>query len=321
MNAPRREPAPRYSRVSLHTPRALAPGDALMMRRAAIASVAVSSLLAVVKALTFFLTGSVAVLASLVDSAIDLMASAGNLVAVRHAVAPADDQHRFGHGKAEAVAGLAQGAVIVGSMAFLANEAIRHLLDPQPVTFGEVGIMVMVLSMAVTFALITYQRRVVLKTRSLAIAADHMHYAGDLITNFGVIAAVVLSTQFGWHIADPLIGLIIAGVLAFSAWQILSAATNQLMDREIPDADRRRIKEIVLSHSQVRGLHDLRTRIAGTLKFLQLHVEMEPTMTLADAHEASDAIEAELLKAFPGAEILIHLDPYGAEAPPPLALS
>ncbi len=310
--------APKHSTVSQ---RGRAQTDARLMTRAAIASVCVSAVLIAAKSAAFLLSGSVAMLASLVDSAIDFLASAGNLIAVRQSLVPADQQHRFGHGKAEAIAGMAQGLLVVGSMLFLVSEAFGRLLNPLPLDFGWAAIAVMIVSIVLTFALITYQRRVVRETKSLAISSDYLHYFGDLLTNLGVIVAIVLSTNLGWHIADPLIGLGIAGVLAVSAWQILRASLDQLMDHELPEEERQRIKSIVLGFEQVRGLHDLRTRTAGTQTFLQLHVEMDPAMTLANAHEVSDKIEAALLTAFPAAEILIHLDPHGAELPPPLARS
>lgn len=321
MTVMRGKSAPKRSTVSRHAPRGLSLGDASLMTRAAIASVCVSTILIAAKGVAFLLSGSVAMLASLADSAIDLLASAGNLFAVRQAIVPSDHQHRFGHGKAEAVAGLAQGLLVAASMLFLVREAFRRLINPMPLNFGGMAIAVMVLSIVLTFVLVAYQRRVVRDTGSIAISADYLHYVGDLLTNFGVIVAIVLSINLGWHVADPLIGLAIAGVLAISAWQILRTSLDQLMDRELPEEDRQRIKSIVLGFGKVRGLHDLRTRAAGTQTFLQLHVEMDPALTLADAHEVSDMIEAALLKTFPAAEILIHLDPHGAELPPPLARS
>jgi ferrous-iron efflux pump FieF len=169
---------------------------------------------------------------------------------------------------------------------------------------------------------VSYQHRVVRSTRSVAIAADTFHYAGDLLTNLGVIAGLVLSATLGWYLADPLIGLAIAVVLVASAWHVLRGSFDQLMDRELSERDRQRIKSVVLQHPQVKGLHDLRTRTAGSVRFIQLHVEMDPAISLIDAHETSDEIEAKLLQLFPGADILIHQDPYGMEKPPaPLATS
>jgi ferrous-iron efflux pump FieF len=287
------------------------------MRRAAQASVAVSALLVVVKGVAFFLSGSIAILGALADSAMDLIASTANLLAVRHALTPADQQHRFGHGKAEPIAGLAQALFIAASTIFLVYEAVQRIAAPMPVAYEGVGIAVMVFSIVVTFALVTFQRRVVRRTRSTAIAADNVHYAGDLLTNLGVIVGLILSAGFGWYLADPLIGLAIALVLIASAWHVLRGSYDQLMDRELSDRDRQRIKSVVLQHPEVKGLHDLRTRTAGAQRFIQLHVEMDPAISLGAAHETCDEIEAKLLQLYPGADILIHQDPYGLEKPPP----
>ena len=316
-----RAPAPRAVAVSAHAPRIPDPGAAKYMLRAAWGSVGVAVVLVVVKGGAYFYTGSVAVLAALADSAIDLVASLGNLVAVRQALMPADRQHRFGHGKAEPLAGLAQGAFIAVSTSFLAFESVRHLLAPHPLAHGMAGVLVILFSMAATLGLVAYQRRAVRRSGSVAIAADSMHYSGDLLTNAGVVAALILSTYFGWYLADPLIGLAVAAILVWSAWWVVRRSSDQLMDRELPEADRERIKDIVFNHKQVRGLHDLRTRSAGAVSFIQIHIELDPGLSLVRAHQASDEVESALLKAFPGAEILIHIDPHGIEAPPPLALS
>jgi ferrous-iron efflux pump FieF len=293
-----------------------------LMRRAALASVALSALLILVKGVAFFLSGSIAILGALADSTMDLIASTANLLAVRHALMPADQQHRFGHGKAEPIAGLAQALFIVASTVFLVYEAVQRIRMPAPIAYEGLGIAVMVFSTVVTFALVVFQRRVVRQTRSTAIAADNVHYAGDLLTNLGVIVGLVLSAGFGWYLADPLIGLAIALVLIASAWHVLRGSYDQLMDREFSDRDRQRIKSVVLQHPEVKGVHDLRTRTAGTQRFIQLHVEMDPAISLGEAHETCDQIEGKLLQLYPGADILIHQDPYGLEKPPPpLAMS
>lgn len=291
------------------------------MRSAAAASVGVAALLVVVKAAAYIGTGSVAVLGALADSAADLVASLGILFAVRQALTPADTEHRFGHGKAEPLIGLAQSLFIAGSATFLLAEAVSHSISPQPITNALSGIGVIVFSIAVTAGLVMYQRKIVHATGSLAIEADSAHYAGDVLTNLGVIAALLMSTYLGWQYADGIVGFIIAGVLYWGAWWVLRGSLDQLMDREFPEADREQIKKIAFDHHQVKGLHDLRTRASGTQSFIQLHIEMDPALNLAEAHHASDEIEKELRVAFPHAEILIHLDPHGSEEPPPLALS
>lgn len=290
-----------------------------LMRRAAWAAVSVAGLLIALKWAAYTVTGSMAMLASLADSALDLFASAINLVAIRHALTPADAEHRFGHGKAEPLAGLAQAAFIAGSATFLVVESIDRIITPHVVTRGSWGVGVMAFSIAATFALVLYQRHVVRRTGSLAIGADSLHYVGDVLTNLGVIAGIVLATEFGLLVADPLFGLFVAGVLAWSALSVFHQSYDQLMDRELPDAERDRIKAIVMRHKEVMNLHDLRTRAAGTQTFLQLHIELDAAMSLTRAHEVSDAVEAELMVAFPNAEIIIHQDPAGLEAPAKLA--
>jgi ferrous-iron efflux pump FieF len=305
--------------ISPHAPPVIGNAGGHMMTRAAIASVSVSAVLLLVKAIAFAMTGSVAILAALADSGVDLFASVMNLLAVRHALTPSDAEHRFGHAKAEPLAGLGQAAFISGSATFLVWESIQHLLEPHALSNGGVGLAVMAFSIFATIGLITYQRIVVKRTGSLAISADRMHYVGDLLTNFGVMVGIVLSTQLGWYIADPLIGLGVAFVLGWSAWQVFRQSYDQLMDRELPEADRIRIKEIVRAHPEVRGLHDLRTRAAGTTSFIQFHLEMAPDITLSRAHQLSDAVEEQLQESFPGAEIIIHQDPAGLETVPTLA--
>ncbi|MBS0472493.1 MAG: cation diffusion facilitator family transporter [Proteobacteria bacterium] len=290
------------------------------MMRAAMAAVAVATVLAGAKLVTYILTDSIAMLASFADSALDIFASFVNLLAIRHALTPADREHRFGHGKAEPLAGLGQGGLIAGSAAFLIIESASRLLQPHPVEDAFTGVVVMVIAIVATGALVIYQRMVVARTGSVAVGADRMHYLGDLLINGGVIVGIVLSSQFGLLEADPLISIAISCVLLWSAWHVFMQSYHQLMDHELPDADREKIKAIVRGHADVRNLHDLRTRAAGTQSFIQLHLELDPRITLARAHEISDAVEHELLHAFPNAEVIIHQDPAGIEAPPePLA--
>jgi len=291
------------------------------MRRAAWAAVGVASLLILLKAAAFLVTGSIAMMASLADSGLDLVGSTINLLAVGHALTPADREHRFGHGKAEPLAGLAQGAFIAGSALFLVVESVQRLITPQPIEHGVVGLVVMAISIVAVTALVVLQRMTVARTGSPAIGADSIHYFGDLVTNLGVVVGIVLSTQFGWLLADPIVGIIIAGILSYSALHVFRQSYDQLMDRELPDDERTRIKTIVMGHEDVRSLHDLRTRAAGISTFIQMHIELDPALSLTRAHEVSDAVEADLCAAFPNAEVIIHQDPAGLESPPPLAQS
>ena len=290
-----------------------------MMIRVAIAAVAVAALLVAMKTVAYIVTDSIAMMASLADSALDVFASFVNLLAIRHALTPADREHRFGHGKAEPLAGLGQGAFIAGSAAFLVIESVSRLIAPHPIEYPLLGLAVMAVSIATTVVLVIAQRIVVLRTGSIAVGADRMHYLGDIVTNAGVIVGIIASSEFGILVADPLIGLVVAAILAWSAIHVFRRSYDQLMDRELPDADRDRIKQIVRRHHDVRNMHDLRTRMAGVHTFIQLHIELDPDIKLVRAHEISDAVEAELLAAFPRAEVIIHQDPAGVEMPVPLA--
>jgi len=289
------------------------------MIRVAIAAVGVASLLVIMKTVAYIVTDSIAMMASLADSALDVFTSFVNLLAIRHALTPADREHRFGHGKAEPLAGLGQGAFIAGSAAFLVIESVSRLIAPHPISYPGVGLGVMALSIATTVVLIVAQRIVISRTGSIAVGADSMHYVGDVVTNAGVILGIILSSQFGMLIADPIIGIAVAAILSWSAVHVFRQSYDQLMDRELPDTDRNRIKEVVLRHEEVRSMHDLRTRSAGVNTFIQLHIELDPQINLLRAHAISDAVEADLMAAFPRAEVIIHQDPAGVEMPMPLA--
>ena len=284
-----------------------------LMRRAALASVSVSLLLVAIKAFAYFASHSVALLASLADSALDLFTSALNLFAIREALVPPDREHRFGHGKAEPLAGLAQGAFIAASALFLVIQAVQRLISPQPVEHGVAALMVMLVSIAMSVGLILYEHGVIKQTGSLAVSADQTHYIGDLVTNVGVVIAILLSTGLGWLQADPIIALLVAAVMVVSAWLVFRRSLDQLMDRELPDAEREKIKAIVRAHPDVLSFHDLKTRMAGLHTFIQIHIELDPQMPLARAHAVSDAVEGELCAAFDHAEVIIHQDPAGLE--------
>ncbi len=300
--------------VSLTQPAARVRDPALagrLLRRAGYASVTVAVALIAVKAVAYVLTDSVSLLSSLIDSLLDLAASLVNILAIRHALVPADDEHRFGHGKAEPLAGLGQAAFIAGSAVLLLFEAARRLAAPEPVSNTGVGIAVMVASILATIILVTYQRSVVRRTGSVAISADSLHYQGDLLLNGSVILSLLASRFLAMPWLDPLFALAIGGFILWSAWRIVQLSITQLMDRELPDEERRRIREIALAHPDVRGVHDLRTRAAGPQAFVQLHVELDGTMPLRRAHHIADAVEAAIRADFPHAEVIIHQDPEG----------
>ena len=283
------------------------------MRRAAMLAVAIATTLILTKGVIWWWSDSVALLGSLLDSILDALASLINLVAVRQATTPADREHRFGHGKAEALAGLGQAVLILSSALFVTFEAIRHLLEPRAIEQSSLVVGVMILATILTVLLVVYQRHVVRQSGSLAIRADSLHYVGDTAINLGVLLAVVLSAGLGFLLADPLIALAIAGVIFWSAWGIARQSFDQLMDRELEDSERQKIKDIVLAHEQVLGIHDLRTRRSGLHRFVQFHIELPPEMPLHEAHRISDEVEASVKAEFVDTQVLIHQDPAGIE--------
>jgi ferrous-iron efflux pump FieF len=256
-------------------------------------------------------TDSVSMLSTLLDSVLDAAASMVNLVAVRHALVPADREHRFGHGKAEPLAALGQSAFVAGSAVLLIVEVVRRLWRPHPIENGDIGIVVMLGSIVVTAGLVMFQRHVVRKTGSLAISADRLHYVGDVLVNGGVLLALVLTGLTGWTLIDPIFGAVIAVYILHTAWRIARSSLDMLMDRELPDEDRKRIRALATSHPNVKALHELRTRASGPAIFIQFHLEMDGAMSLYEAHRVADQVEEKVLAAFPGAEIIIHQDPSG----------
>jgi ferrous-iron efflux pump FieF len=284
---------------------------ARLMRLATYASVSVASLLIIIKAWAWVMSDSVALLSSLVDSILDALASIVNLLAVRHALEPADAEHRFGHGKVESLASLAQAAFIGGSAVFLVFEAVERFVNPLAVSNGLLGIFVMLVSMALTLVLVLFQQHVIKKTGSVAVSADSLHYRSDLLVNAGIILALIAITVFDWRIVDPLVAILVALYILRGAWEIFRQSYDMLMDREFPLEDRDRIRAIVMAHDDVHGLHDLRTRSSGINSFIQLHVELEGEMPLVKAHEIADELENWIGEAFPGADVIIHQDPLG----------
>jgi ferrous-iron efflux pump FieF len=276
-----------------------------------LASVATALFLLGLKAYASAQTGSVAMLGSLADTAFDLVASLVTLWSVRVAAQPADEDHRFGHGKAEALAALFQVSLITISAAGIGWRAIDRLISRETTAHAEYGIGVSIAALAATLLLIRYQRRVIAKTGSVAIRADNIHYASDLLLNGSVIAALVLDQYLGLRGADPLFGVGIAAWLMFGAWRAAGTAIDQLMDREWPQEKRQRFLAVAAQHPELKGIHDLRTRTSGTHDFVQFHVWVAPEMSVAAAHRVMDEVEAKLAKEFPGVEILIHPDPEG----------
>lgn len=288
-------------------------GHARLMQIATAVAVISAAVLVVVKAAVYFDSKSVALLSSLADSALDLLASGLTLVAVRLALTPADEGHRFGHGKAEPLSGLAQAAFVAGSAVLVMVEAVSRFHSPLPVQENTAGIIVMAVATVVTLALVTFQRIVIRKTGSVAIGADSLHYTGDLLMNLSVIAALVLSANFGLPWIDPLFGLGISAFMLINAIRIAIQAVGGLMDHELPDSERSAIIAIARQHPKVKHVHELRTRASGLQKFIQMHIVLDRGLTLLEAHRISDDVENAVGSAFPGADIIIHQDPEGVE--------
>ncbi len=294
-------------------PSNLEPDVARLMRTATYAAVSVALFLVVLKFGAWIATESLSMLSTLIDSLLDVGASLINLYAVYHALQPADDEHRFGHGKAEPLAGLAQAAFISGSAVFILFEAVDRFLHPREIIRTDIGLAVMVISILLTLALVAYQRHVVKQTGSVAILADSMHYKMDILVNLGVIASLLMVSQFGWLVADPLVAIAIALYIFHGAWEVGRQSLKLLMDSELPEEDRKRIVDIALGEAGVLGLHDLRTRSSGMNLFIQFHLDMDGAITLSAAHAISEAVMYKVEKAFPNADVLIHEDPLGVE--------
>jgi len=280
---------------------------------AAIASVAVAAVLIGAKFAIWIATGSVAILGSLIDSGIDALASAITFVSVRQAAQPPDRAHRYGHGKAEAIGAFVQAGFVLGSAFFLAIEAVRRLFDPQPVEQSGLGVAVLLLATLLTAALLAFQGHVVRRTGSIAIRADSLHYRSDLLMNLAVIAALVLGEATGWARIDPLFGLGIVVVLLLGASRVARHALDMLMDRELPAAQRARIRALALEHPKAHDVHDLRTRRAGADLFIELHLELDGRLSLEQAHAITHEVEERIRAAFPAADITVHQEPAGLQ--------
>ncbi len=278
-------------------------------------SVSVAGVLVVAKVIAWWMSGSVAMLASLADSALDLAASLTAFIAVRYAASPADEEHRFGHGKAEALASLMQAMLVALSAGLLMREAVGRFLEPAPVTASTLAIGVMGLSIVLTLGLVWAQTEALKRTESLAVTGDRAHYLSDLGANAAVIAALILSSGLGVTRADPLIGGAIALWLFWTAFGVGKAAYENLMDRELPDADRERILALAGDDPQVLGVHQLRTRASGPFIHIQMHLDLDPNLSLTEAHAIVVDAEERVMAEFPAADVLIHPDPKGKAEP------
>ena len=279
-----------------------------LVTMAGLASTATAGILILAKLSAWLLTDSSSMLASLTDSLMDISASVINLLAIRYSLVPADDDHSFGHGKAESLASLAQAAFITGSALVLVMNGFSRLVSPQPMEHLGIGLWVTLGALALTLLLVTFQSYVVKRTDSQAIKADRLHYQSDLLLNSGVLVALALS-WYGWLWADGLCAILLGIYILRSAMQIGYEATQTLLDRQLPDEEREEISRLTTSVSGVHGLHDMRTRQSGQLRFIQLHIELDDDLPLRRAHAIADEVEALLLKAFPASDVIIHMDP------------
>lgn len=284
---------------------------ARLNRRAAFASITVATLLLGLKGWAVVVTGSLAMLGSLADTALDLVASVMTLVGVWIAAIPEDDNHRFGHGKAEALAAMLQVILIALSAVGLAFRAVVEMFGNAPITAPEAGMGVSALAIVATLALVAYQRHVIARTQSVAIATDHLHYQADLVLNIAVIAALAIEHWLHLGGTDQLFALGIAAWLGWGAWTASQEAIEQLMDHEWPEDKRDRFLAIASRHPALKGIHDFRTRTSGNRDFVQFHVWVDGAMTVTEAHRVMDEVEAALAVDFPDTEILIHPDPEG----------
>jgi ferrous-iron efflux pump FieF len=284
---------------------------ARLMRQATVAALAVALSLSLAKAIAWWLSGSVSLLAGLTDSLLDGAASLLNLIAVHYALRPADEDHRYGHGKAEALAGLGQALFIGASALLVGSHGVERLLHPKPLGAPDLGIAVMLLSLALTVALLLFQRHVVRLTGSTAIRADSLHYRSDLLLNGSILLALLLAS-FGWPQLDAVFGIGIAFYILWSAISIVREAVAVLMDQELSPEVSAQMLELVCAVPGVLGAHDLRTRISGTRWFVQLHIELPGELSLFQAHALCDQVDATIRAEFPRAEVLVHADPITA---------
>lgn len=281
---------------------------ARLVTMAAWTATIVATLLLIVKVITWWVTGSVSLLASLIDSMLDIAASVVNLIVVRYSLQPADKEHTFGHGKAESLAALAQAMFISGSAVFLILNGIERFFRPQDLQSPELGVYVSLFAMVMTFGLVMFQKRVVRMTGSQAIAADSLHYQTDLYMNGAIMVALGLS-YFGVTQADAVFAVGIGIFILYSAFKMVSEAIQTLLDRKLPDEELEQIRQECLKVEGVLGVHQLRTRMSGPTRFIQLHLELNDHLPLIEAHHIADEVEAHLLALFPEADVLIHQDP------------
>lgn len=287
--------------------------ESRIIRLATYASVTVACLLILLKTFGWWVTHSVSLQASLIDSLLDGIASIINMIAVYHALKPADAEHRFGHGKAESLAALGQAIFIGASSLWLLHEAQNRFVNHEPIESTHIGLIVMAIALVVTLILVAYQQYVVKKTKSGAIAADMLHYKSDILINVAVVISLLCADYFHTELIDPIFGLLIGLYILWTAWQITRQAFNVLMDRELDDEERTNILSIIHNHPEVLDVKDLRTRTSGLHQFFQLRLIMKPNLSLQDADLVADEVETEVIKAYPNSQVMIRIVPHNLE--------
>ncbi|WGE36608.1 cation diffusion facilitator family transporter [Actinobacillus genomosp. 1] len=279
-----------------------------LVKRAANLAIVIACLLIVIKMFAWWKTGSISILAAVTDSVVDLLASITNILVLRFALLPADENHTFGHGKAESLAAIAQSAFIGGSAVFLVLQGIHKLTYPHFIEGSEIGIIVSLISMVFTAGLVWYQKRVVALTKSPAIAADSLHYQTDLLMNAAILVAMLLNL-YGFVYADAIFAIGIALYIGLNALKMFWEAVQVLLDKALPQEEIDQIIELAAKHECIIGIHDLLTRQVGAVRFIQLHLELADNLTLLEAHDITDSLEQKILAIFPRSEIIIHQEP------------
>ncbi len=278
-------------------------------------SVATAVVLTVLKLGAWLASGSVATLASLADSGLDIIAALGTFLAVRYAAAPPDREHRYGHGKGEAFASLMQAGLVFASAALIGQEALRHLITSEPIKDETWALGVMLVSLGLTVLLLRAQGQVLKKANSVAVSGDRAHYMMDLVSNVAALIGIGLAALLHAPRVDAAAGLVVAGWLVWGAVQVFRASSDQLLDHELPDEARAEIVGRMTSDPRVRGVHQLRTRASGPYVHVQMHADLDPTLSLEEAHQVVVAAEKRVLQAFPAADIIIHPDPQDRAEP------
>ena len=286
-----------------------------LTRRVTALSVATAGVLTALKVGVWLATGSVAILASMADSGLDLLAALATFWAVRYAASPPDAEHRYGHGKAEAFASLVQAGLVFASAALIGQEAIRHFIAPRPLQHEAWGVAAMAISTVLTGGLIYAQTQVLKQTRSVAVTGDRAHYLADLASNIAALIAIAATALLGIGGFDALGGLVVAGVLLWGAVSVFRQASGELMDHELPDDARAKIVALMTADPRLTDVHQLRTRASGPIVHIQMHADLDPELSLETAHEVVVAAEKRVLEAFPAADIIIHPDPRGRAEP------